>query len=62
MKFKDSKSRPAAERPLKGERLNRGQTTRNTCLRFFIEQPMNRTAPWSKWDSFFASLRKRLSD
>lgn len=31
------------------EGRGRGQTKRNTCLRFPIEQPMNRTAPWSKW-------------
>ena len=30
------------------EGRRRGQTKRNTCLRFFIEQSMNRTAPWSK--------------
>ena len=39
----------------------RGQTAEH-CLRLSIEQSMNRTAPWSKWDSFFAALRKRLSD
>ena len=31
------------------EGRGRGQTKRNACLRFFIEQSMNRTAPWSKW-------------